>query len=73
MRNNIKQLRRAAGLTQKELAEMLGISNVTLSRWETGTKVPLLPNVIELAGLFGVTLDDIYPMKKGEGSHAERT
>ena len=73
MKNNIKQLRRAAGLTQKELAGMLGISNVTLSNWETETKIPLLQNVVELAGLLGVTLDDIYPMKKGEGPHAERT
>ena len=34
--NFIKELRTEKGLTQKELADELGISNKTISKWETG-------------------------------------
>lgn len=36
----IRKLREALGLTQKEMAEELGITRVTIARWETGTAKP---------------------------------
>lgn len=70
MENNIRALRKEAGLTQRELAELMGISNVTLCRWETGTKLPKLESLFALAQLFRVPLDAIYPMEREEGDHA---
>ena len=34
--NFIKELRKEKGLTQKELAEIIGLSDKTISKWETG-------------------------------------
>ncbi len=36
----LKQLRSEKGLTQEQLAEILGVSGRTVSRWETGTNLP---------------------------------
>ena len=44
--NKIKQLRASAGLTQEQLANRLGISAQSISKWETGVTMPditLLP------------------------------
>lgn len=36
----IKAWREARGLTQAQLAELIGVHRVTLARWETGTRIP---------------------------------
>lgn len=36
----LKQLRNEKGITQEQLAEILGVSGRTVSRWETGTNLP---------------------------------
>ena len=56
----LKELRTAAGLTQSQLAAVLGVAQPTLCGWETGTaRVPsdLLPR---LADILGCTIDDIF-------------
>ena len=56
----LKELRKEAGIKQKELAAMLGIGEVTINRWEKGTQVPKTEVAYELyaflAGLFDVPL-----------------
>ena len=50
MSNIIKEKRNALGITQKELAEKLSISDKTVSRWESGNQFPdaiLLPDLAE--------------------------
>ena len=37
---NIKKARKAAGITQKELAEMIGVHQKDISRWENGERTP---------------------------------
>lgn len=39
---NIKKARKAAGITQKELAEILGVRQKDISRWENGERTPNL-------------------------------
>lgn len=46
------------GMTQEELAERLGVSRQTISKWELDTAVPEMDKIIELCGLFGCTIDD---------------
>ena len=54
---NIADLRQANGLTQLELAEKLNYSDKTVSKWERAESTPDLAVLLELATLFGVTLD----------------
>ena len=55
----IAALRKANGLTQKQLAEKLNVSDKAVSRWEREEAMPDLSLIPELAELFGVTTDEI--------------
>lgn len=50
-------LRRREGFSQEELAERLAVSRQAVSRWELGTAMPDAFNLLQLARLFGVTVD----------------
>ena len=56
---NIACLRKGASMTQSELAERLNYSDKAVSKWERAESVPDIATLIELAELFGVTLDDL--------------
>ena len=51
----IALLREEIGLTQIELAKTLGISNYTLSAWESGKAIPSTENVLALTALFKIS------------------
>jgi len=50
----LADLRRKKGLTQEELAELLGVSRVTVARWETGKLVPGTSSIMKLSDVLGV-------------------
>ena len=52
-------LRKDAGMTQQEAADRLGVSNKTISKWESGGGFPDIAILPALAELYGVTADDI--------------
>ena len=54
---NISSLRQDMELTQLELAQKLNYSDKAVSKWERGESLPDLSVLIEIANLFGVTLD----------------
>ena len=54
---NLTACRKAAGLTQLQLAEKLNYSDKAVSKWERGESLPDLSVLYELARLYGVTLD----------------
>ncbi len=56
---NIARLRAKAGLTQKELAEKLFVSNKTVSKWERGAGYPEITQLIRLSKVFGVTVENL--------------
>lgn len=58
-KDNLIQLRKLHKMTQEELAEKLGCSRQTLSKWETGASVPDIGQSKQIADLFDVTLDDL--------------
>lgn len=60
----ILKLRAARGMSQGDLAEKLGVSRQSVSKWETGQSVPDLDKIIKLADLFGVTTD--YLLREAE-------
>lgn len=63
----LQKLRKARGWTQEELAEKVGVSRQSLSKWESDSALPDTANVIVLADLFGVTTD--YLLR--EASHSD--
>lgn len=57
--DNIMQLRKMKRMSQEDLAEKLGVSRQTLSKWETGESLPDIEKCKLLAEIFEVTLDDM--------------
>lgn len=55
--NTIKKLRNEKGLTQMNLAELMGIDQTTVSKWELGKATPDTPILIRLAEFFDVSTD----------------
>lgn len=58
----LRQYRKDKGLTQQELADQLGVSNKTVSRWESGS-YPDVTTLVALARALGVTVDELLDPK----------
>lgn len=59
LRENLKLLRRQTGIGQAKLADMIGISPKTVSHWETGYTEPSVDELIKLADVFDVSIDEL--------------
>ena len=59
MKNRIRELREAAGMTQADLAHRLQVSVPTVSSWESGVIRASVGNLMELAEIFETTMDTI--------------
>lgn len=59
MQLTLKAARVNRGLTQKQAAKSLGVSNVTLIRWERGVTMPRQKSIEAICRLYGVSYDDI--------------
>ena len=53
----LQTLRKAAGLSQEQLAEQLGVTRQAVSKWETGEGKPDIDNLLPLAKLLHTTVD----------------
>ena len=53
----IQARRKALGLSQEELAQRMGVSRQSVTKWETGLSAPDLDRLVELADTLGVSLD----------------
>lgn len=56
---NIKKAREKAGLTQKELADKLGLAQSTIAMWETENSLPRTNKLPVLAKLLNCTTDEL--------------
>ena len=65
----ISALRRANGMTQKELGEKLFVSDKTVSRWECDECTPELSLIPSIAEIFGITTDELL---RGERNNPDR-
>ncbi|HEP1794328.1 TPA: helix-turn-helix domain-containing protein [Streptococcus suis] len=59
----IKNYRKQIGLTQKELAEKLGMGHTTVANYEKGFRSPKKDTLFDLADVFGVSIDDLFPQR----------
>ena len=53
----LKELRESKGLTQKEVAEIIGYSEISYARYEKGEREPDITTLCKLAEYFNVTVD----------------
>ncbi len=60
------ELRKKAGLSQEELANLVGVSRQAVQKWEAGTSRPDLDNLTALARYFNVTLDWLITGREAE-------
>lgn len=59
---NLLFYRKKSGLTQKQLAEKLGVKNSSVSNWENGVNSIDIETLYNACGIFGVTLNEMYGM-----------
>lgn len=57
----IQQRRKAKGLTQKQLAEMLGVAEITIRQYETNKREPKIDKLSRIADALGAYLGDLIP------------
>ena len=60
----IAQLRKEHGFSQEKLGEMLGVTNKTISRWETGTYLPPAEMLLSMSNLFHITINELLSGKR---------
>ena len=66
--DKIIELRKRAGMSQEELAEKLGVSRQSISKWEGAQSTPDLNRILQLSEIFGVSTDSL--LKDTEGISA---
>ncbi len=64
----LKQLRNEKGITQEKLAEILGVSGRTVSRWETGTNMPDLSILVQISEYYHVEMKEILNGERKSGN-----
>lgn len=69
--NRLYELRKQQGLSQEELAEKLGVSRQAVSKWERSEASPDTDNLIALAKIYGLTLDELVYGKKDDQQSTE--
>lgn len=62
---NLKMLRKQAGMSQEQLAEKLGVSRQAVTKWETGAGIPDIENIMAISTLFDISIDDLLSNKSG--------
>ena len=55
----IKEMRKKRGLTQKQLAELLGVKQQNVSDWERGERSPSVKNLKKLVEVLNCQIDDL--------------
>lgn len=64
---NINRLRVKNNMSVKELQDVFGFTTPqAIYKWQHGTALPTVDNLVVLANVFGVTVDEILVVEKGE-------
>jgi len=62
---NIREMRIAAGMTIRDIQDACGVSATAITKWQKGQAVPSIDNMIVLAEIWDVRIDDIIVVIKG--------
>ncbi len=71
MKNRVRELREAKGLTQEQLAKKMGVSRQTIISIESGRYNPSLILAHRIASEFGKYIEDIFDFSDAEGGNRQ--
>jgi len=57
--NNLQKLRKKLNMSQEQLAESLGVTRQSVSKWESGASYPEMDKLVALCKIFNCELDDL--------------
>ena len=57
---NLKKIRKENNLSQEQLAEKLGVSRQSVSKWEAGQAYPEMDKVLQICKLFNLNMDELF-------------
>ena len=60
----ISELRKAKNMTQEQLAEKMGVTNKSISRWENGNTLPDISLLVQLSDILNTTLPELINGRK---------
>lgn len=63
----LKELRTEKGMTQEQLGEKIGVSNKTISRWETGSYMPPVDCLNMLSDIYHISINEILGGERATG------
>ncbi len=63
----LKELRNEKGMTQEQLGEKIGVSNKTISRWETGQYMPPVDCLSLLSDIYDISINEILVGERASG------
>ena len=69
--DQIKHYRKQAGLSQEKMAEKIGVSRQAITKWENGTGTPDISNLMAIANLFQLSIDELLSNEKTESKKSE--
>ena len=62
--DKLKDLRKSKNMSQEQLAEKLYVSRQAITKWENGTGLPDIENIVAISALFKTSLDDLLSEEK---------
>ena len=69
--DNIIRLRHKHKLTQEQLANFIGVTKASVSKWENGTSDPSTSNLLALAKLYGISAEELLNSIKSKENNSK--
>ncbi|MDD2409486.1 MAG: helix-turn-helix transcriptional regulator [Bacilli bacterium] len=70
--SNLKKIRKENNLSQEDLAEKIGVSRQSVSKWESGQAYPEMDKMVQLCNLFNLNIDDLLNQDIGEVNNTKQ-
>lgn len=71
-RTRLREARLEAGLTQQEVADVVGLPRANVARWESGTQLPRVDNALKLAAALDSTVESLWPLDHDDQERPDR-
>lgn len=66
LQEKLKELRLNSGISQRKLADSIGVAQSSINYWEKGQRTPSVSAAQKLADYFNITLDELYDIDNSE-------